>query len=293
MKITEIYAKTILRKCPSLGESGYWYNLNIYRGCTHGCIYCDSRSPKYYVDNFDKEIVVKINAPYLLRKELSKDNISKINSGAMSDSYMYGLEDKYGLTRKCLKISYDFGVKISLITKSNLIERDLDLWEKHSELGSVCAFTITTCDESLASMLEPNASSVSDRLKIMKKLSEKGICTGVSHMPLLPYVTDSREMIRELVSKAKENGATFIQPCFGLTLRKDMQRDFFMNKLRMIFPETADKYERNFKNQIHCFSHNIKLLEEFFYDLCKEYDLIPHFPNIKGKRKQVEQLTFF
>lgn len=292
MKIQEIYAKSILTPCKDFNTNHISYNLNSYRGCTHGCIYCDSRSQKYYVDNFDEEIIVKVNAPFLLRQALRKSSdIISINSGSMCDSYMFGVEDKYLLTRQCLSACLDFGVRMTLITKSNLIERDAQLWSEHRKFGSTCSLTITTCDEKLSSLLEPNAPYVSDRLAAMKRLSGSGALVGLAFMPMLPFITDNLENVKEVLTKAKEHGACFVMFCFGVSLR-DRQRDFFYNKLNDIFPELTEKYKKYYKEKTGCNSYNAKEIEKYLLNLCDTLNLLTYCPS-EGKTEQKDQQTLF
>ena len=288
--IHEIYAKKLLitNKHPS-----YWFGvkhyLNIYRGCMHGCIYCDTRSECYQIDNFDTDISVKINAIELLEKELkSKRYRQTIGFGSASDPYV-PIEKDYQLTKQALNLIKDFRFPLFLLTKSNMVARDIDIIEQINKQNYACvAFTITTTNDDLAKMIEPHASLPSDRLKAMSILSVLGIKTGAVIMPTLPYITDTVENITDIVKQAKINGASFVYPSFSVTMR-DRQRDYFYDR---IDPDTRGKYISRFKNYYQCTSPNYKKLKAAFINACNEHKISAEMPSY-DKENSVAQLNFF
>lgn len=288
--IHEIEAKQILvtNKHPS-----YWfgvkYNLNIYRGCMHGCIYCDSRSECYNVDNFDTDISIKMNAIELLKKELSRKRYREtVGFGAMSDPYVQ-IEKKYEMTKQALNVIRDFRFPLFLLTKSNMVLRDIDIINQINKQNYACiAFTITTTDDNLAKIIEPNAPLPSERLKAMSVLAMMGIKVGVVVMPTLPFITDSEENIVNIVKKAKEHDASFVHAYFGMTLR-DRQRDYYYEH---IDKEIKEKYIQRYKNYYECKSPNYKKLKIAFNNICKECNIPNEMPTYE-KANSVTQLDFF
>ena len=198
--IKEIQAKVLLShvKQPDTWF-GLKYNMNLYRGCQHRCIYCDSRSACYQIDNFDGEVLVKTNAIELLTHELARKRVKgTIGTGAMNDPYM-PLERKINLTGRALEVIAQFGFTVHILTKSDLVLRDLDTLVKINQRYAAVSFTITTADDELGKRVEPGASLVSDRLKAMRVLAEHGIYTGVTLMPVLPFIEDTEENIAAIV----------------------------------------------------------------------------------------------
>lgn len=267
--VKEVEAKTILNR---LSRPDTWfgltYTMNLYRGCQFGCIYCDSRSDVYNIADFN-DIEVKINAINLLRKELSsKKSKGTIGFGSMHDPYM-PVEKKYELTRKGLKAVSDFRFPAHIITKSDLIIRDLDILKKIARIYCAVSFTITTCNEELAKKIEPGAPSPARRLEAVKELSQNGIYTGITFMPLLPWLEDNTENIHEVVSLSHKYGAKYIIPAFGMTLR-DGNREYFYEKLDQSFPGLKEKYIARYGNKYTCEPENVAELYAYFYDLCEK-----------------------
>ena len=288
--INEIIAKQMLITNP---RPSYWfgvkYYFNIYRGCMHGCIYCDSRSECYKIENFDTDISVKTNSIELLKKELSKKRYREtIGFGSTSDPYVQ-IEKKYELTKQALEIVRDFRFPLFLLTKSNMVLRDIDIINQINKQNYACvAFTITTADDELAKIIEPNAPLPSERLKAMSILSVMGIRTGIVVMPTLPYITDTKENMINLVKSAKEHDAKFIYPSFSVTLR-DRQREYFYEH---IDKDIKQKYISRFKNYYSCSSPDYKKLKTIFEKTCKEYDISSTMPSY-AKENAVTQLDFF
>ena len=271
---------------------GLRYNMNLYRGCQHGCIYCDSRSACYRMDALD-HIYVKENALELLEKELAgKRNKGTIGFGSMNDPYM-PLEARYKRTRGALEIISAYRFPIHIITKSDMVVRDIDLIKKISGVYAAVSFTITTFDDELTSVLEPYAPVSSKRFEAMKKLSDAGIYTGVTLMPILPYINDNPENIRQILITAKANGAKYVIGALGLTLREG-SREYYYKKLETHFPGLKSKYERRYKLNYNIRPKQHKMLYKVFYETCAELGLATKmtFYSSKDTSDQYEQLTF-
>ncbi len=276
--IKEIQAKVLLShvKQPDTWF-GLKYNMNLYRGCQHRCIYCDSRSECYQIENFDRDVLVKANAIDLLRQELARKRVKGvIGTGAMNDPYM-PVERDLNLTGRALEVIAQFRFSVHVLTKSNLVLRDVDTLCKINERYAAVSFTITTADDELGKKLEPGASLVSERLKAMRVLAQRGIHTGITMMPILPFIEDNEENITQIVRLAHEYSATYIIPSFGMTTR-DRQRAYYLNKLDELFPGLREKYERRFGDQYHCVANNVPRLTKRFNELCKQYGIATKLP---------------
>lgn len=237
--------------------------MNLYRGCQHACIYCDTRSECYGIVDISK-ISVKQNAIELLTKELSSKRKTKgtIGTGSMNDPYM-PVEKEIGLTRQALDVIRKYKYPVHIITKSDLVMRDYDLLQEISNTYAAVSFTITTADDRLAKKIEPNAPSSSDRLKALRFLAEKGIYTGITLMPLLPFINDHEDNIREIILQAKDAGASYILAMFGVTLRKG-SRDYLYRAFDRGFTGMTSKYQNLFGDDYICNSKNWKPLNEIF-----------------------------
>ena len=288
--IKEIEAKSLLiyNKHPS-SWFGVHYYLNIYRGCSHGCIYCDSRSECYGIDNFDKEIAVKINAVEKLQAKLIKKRTREtIGFGSTSDAYD-PIELKYELTRKALKIIKDLRFPVFILTKSNLVARDIDLISEINEQNYACVcFTIVTANDDLAKKIEPGAPAPSKRFEAMALLSSLGIKTGAMIMPTLPFITDNEKNITDIVEAVHKNGGSFIYPSFSMTLR-DRQRDYYYDK---IGKDLAAKYNQKFGNNYSCYSPNYKALKAKLNELARKYNISTEMPSYDKENSKV-QLNLF
>ena len=222
--------------------------MNLYRGCTHGCIYCDSRSEVYNMDHDFEDIEVKQNSLELLKKELIKRTPSMIGTGAMTDPYV-PLESHLKYLRRALEMIYKYGFGFTCITKSDLVLRDLDLLLKINEKSkAVVQMTLTTSDDDLSSILEPNVCTTSRRVEVLKKLSDAGIPTIVWLCPILPYINDTEENIGRIIDYCIEANVKGIL-CFGmgLTLR-DGNREYFYSKLDENFPGLKETYIKKYAN---------------------------------------------
>jgi DNA repair photolyase len=271
--IREIQAKVLLSHTKQPDSwFGIKYNMNLYRGCQHQCIYCDSRSECYQIENFNTEVLIKANAIELLEKELARKRVKgTIGTGSMNDPYM-PLEKDVNLTGRALKAIARFGFPVHVITKSDLVLRDLDTLCKINTRFAAVSFTITTADDELGKKLEPGAPLVSARLGAMKTLSEHGIHTGITMMPILPFIEDGEENIQQIVDQARAHKAAYILPWFGMSLR-DRQRAYYYDKLDKLFPGLRQKYERTFRNQYACAVPNADRLTRVFDELCDQYGI--------------------
>lgn len=274
MSIEYIKAKTIISGYSAKNEwFGCNYNMNIYKGCSHGCIYCDSRSDCYNIENFDS-VRVKENAIKIIQSELKKKRrVGVIGTGSMSDPYN-SFEHELLLTREALKLIDIYSYGVSIATKSSMIVRDIDILSKikrHSPL--LCKLTITTADDNMSSIIEPNVSNSEMRFAAIKELSKAGIFAGVLLMPVLPYITDTKENIKNIVRLAYENGAKFVFCMLGVTLRAN-QREYYYRMLDKHFPDLKSKYISSYGSSYSCSSVYSKELWNLFTLECKKYDLL-------------------
>jgi DNA repair photolyase len=268
--IREIQAKVLLSHVKQPDDwFGLKYNMNLYRGCQHRCIYCDSRSACYRVDNFDTEVLIKGNAIELLRRELASKRVKgTIGTGSMNDPYM-PLEADVNLTGRALAVIAEFRFPVHVMTKSNLVLRDLETLCRINQVYAAVSFTITTADDELSRRLEPGAPPVTERLRAMKTLADQGIHTGVTMMPILPFIGDNEENIRQIVELAHAHGAAYIIPWIGMSLR-DRQRAYYYDRLDALFPGLRRKYEQAFGDQYSCPSPESNRLTTLFDELCEQ-----------------------
>lgn len=265
--------KTIVSKTKNRYWFGADYNMNIYRGCCHGCIYCDSRSDCYRVADFET-VKAKENVSEIIKRDLSKlRRKGVVATGAMSDPYN-PFEKELNITGKALMLldAYHFGVAVA--TKSPLITRDLDIFQSIKEHSPViCKITITTADDVLSKKIERNVAPSGERFAAISKLSENGIFCGILMMPILPYINDTEENIVKIVRLASECGANFVMPSFGMTLR-DSQREYYYEQLDKYFPDLKEKYIKTFKDYYQCNSQNGKKLYSVFVKECEQHKLL-------------------
>ncbi len=292
-----IPAKTILQKNKSTDWFGNDYNMNLYRGCCHGCIYCDSRSDCYGIENFD-EVRAKENALVILRDELRrKVKGGVIGTGSMSDPYN-PFEETEELSRHASELidAYNFG--LTVITKSPLITRDIDIFQSIKEHSPVLLkMTVTTCDDSLSRLIEPNATVSSERFGALAKMSDSGLFTGITLMPVLPFIEDTDENILGIVKTAAQCGVRIIYPAFGMTLRGN-QREYYYKKLDEIFgtASPSEKYRRQYGDYYECHSPRAKHLWKIFTEECDKYGILYNMKDIIRAYKlgyESTQLTFF
>ncbi len=272
--------------------------MNLYRGCTHGCIYCDSRSKCYGFTHAFEDVEVKQNAPALLENALrSKRKKCMIGTGAMCDPYMH-CEEQLQLTRRCLEIieRYEFGVAIQ--TKSDRILRDLDLLKRiHGKAKCVVQMTLTTYDEALCRVLEPNVCTTKERFEALQIFHENGIPTVVWLSPILPFLNDTRENIEGILDyciQAKVKGII----CFGMgvTLREG-DREYFYAALDRHFPGLKEKYREKYGNSYEVVSDRHAELMQIFTEKCRAngiiYDRDACFRYLYEFPEKYEQLSLF
>ena len=287
-----VNAKGILTK--NAGFTG----MNIYRGCSHGCIYCDSRSKCYHFTHPFEDIEVKENAPELLELALkSKRKKCMIGTGSMSDPYMH-CEENLRLTRKCLEIIHQYGFGVAIQTKSDRILQDLDLLDEINKRAKcVVQITLTTYDDELCKIIEPNVCNTKRRIQVLKKMQERGIPTVVWLSPILPYINDTKDNITAILNECAEAGVKgIINFGMGLTLREG-DREYYYAALDKHFPGLKEKYIKKYGNSYNLVSPNAKELTEAFYEICQKNKIIckPEecFKYINELPEKYEQMRLF
>lgn len=249
--------------------------MNLYRGCTHGCIYCDSRSKCYGFTHDFEDIEVKINAPELLERALrGKRNKCMIGTGAMCDPYM-PVEQTLGLTRKCLEIIARYGFGVAIQTKSPSFLRDLDLLEEiNGKAKAVVQMTLTTYDETLCRIVEPHVATTAERVKALEVCRDRGIPTVVWLSPILPFINDTEENIRALLDECVRLKVKGII-CFGMgvTLREG-DREYFYAALDRHFPGMKQRYIRTYGNAYEVLSPDNDRLMALFTETCRENGIL-------------------
>jgi DNA repair photolyase len=243
--------------------------MNIYRGCSHGCIYCDSRSACYQMKHDFEDIEVKQNAPKLLEDALRrKRRKCMIGTGSMCDPYMH-CEEELGLTRKCLEIIDRHGFGLAIQTKSSRILHDLDLLKSINQKSKcVVQMTLTTYDENLCRIIEPNVSTTRERFEVLGIMRENGIPTVVWLSPVLPFINDTEENLRGILQYCFDTGVKGVI-CFGIgTTMREGSREYFYAALDRHFPGIRQKYVRRFGFAYECTSDNNDRLMEIFHSEC-------------------------
>ncbi|MCR4638777.1 radical SAM protein [Ruminococcus sp.] len=271
--------------------------MNIYRGCTHGCIYCDSRSLCYNMTHAFEDIEVKCNAPQLLEKALrSKRKRCMIGTGSMCDPYL-PIEGELKLTRRCMELieQYQFGV--SVLTKSDLIVRDIELLDSiNQQAKAVVQMTMTTCGEKLCSIIEPDVCGTRRRFEVLMEMKRCNIPTVVWLTPFLPYINDTEENLRGLLDYCGEAGVKGVI-CFGigLTLR-DGSREYFYSALDRHFKGLSDRYRREFGLSYEIVSAKHDRLMRILDDFCYKYGIMQNrecFAYLSELPEKYQQLTLF
>lgn len=277
-----------MHKIKAKGILGAGNGMNIYRGCTHGCIYCDARSDCYQMKHLFEDIEVKENAPELLETALrSKRRRCMISTGAMSDPYLH-LERELRLTRRCLEIIGRYGFGVTVLTKSDMITRDIGLLERINENAkAVVQMTLTTADDELCRVIEPNVCAASRRAEVLREMTSRGIPTVVWFTPLLPFINDTEENVRGIVRLCAEAGVFGIVTfAMGLTLRNG-DREYFYTQLDRCFPGLKSKYVSHYGNAYEIVSPNASRLWAIFDEECQKY-------RIENDAKRIfEYLRFF
>jgi len=272
--------------------------MNLYRGCTHGCIYCDSRSACYQMKHDFEDIEVKRDAPRILEDQLRRRrNPCMIGTGAMCDPYIH-LEDELQVTRRCLEIIGRCGFGLAIQTKSARILRDLDLLKAINEKTKcVVQMTLTTYDEGLCRIIEPNVSTTFERVQVLEIMRDNGIPTVVWLSPILPFINDSEENLRGLLdycARVKVRGIV----CFGFgTTLREGDREYFYAKLDEHFPGMKQKYIRAFGNAYECQSPDNNRLWAVYKDVCERRGILYRPDDVFGYLHRFEakqrQLSLF
>ena len=272
--------------------------MNLYRGCLHGCIYCDSRSRCYQINHDFEDIEVKENAIELLEAALkSRRKPCMIGTGGMSDPYI-PLESRLRMTRKALELIDKYGFGLAIQTKSATVLRDMDLLQSiNSRAKAVVQMTLTTCDEGLCRKLEPNVSTTRERVEALKQLRDAGIPTVVWLCPILPFLNDTPENIRGILDYCVEAGVKgIINFGMGLTLR-DGNREYFYAQLHRHFPGLKERYIRTYKNAYEIPSPKSNELLKLFHETCQAHgiwhDNDTIFRYMNCLEEETDQLSFF
>jgi len=250
--LREVRAKSLLRKGPRVDS---WFlagcGMNLYRGCVHDCAYCDGRAEKYAVEGeFGREVAVKLNAPELLRRELDPPRRRGpqpsgyiLLGGGVGDSYQPA-EERYRLARAALGVLLELGRPVHVLTKSTLVERDLDLLLAiHARARVIVSMSFSCVDDGLADRFEPGVPAPSERLRLLERCRRAGLPTGMFLMPVLPFLTDTEEALGRTIRGAAEAGVGFIV-FGGLTLKPGRQKEHFLGVLSAFRPELAERYRR-------------------------------------------------
>lgn len=286
--IKEIEAKSILRKFKKVDS---WfvarYGMNLYRGCSHNCAYCDGRAEGYYVDGeFGKDIEVKINSAEILRKELNparkrtalKKGVMMIGGG-VGDSYN-PCERKYELTRNALQIISEYNYPVHILTKSTLVKRDIDILQQINQKSkAIISFSFSGIDQEICKKMEPGIPSISDRLKLISELKKQSYTVGVFLMPVIPFITDTPEQMEKSIKKFKEIGVDFI--IFGgMTLKPGRQQEHFYDVLKDYKPELIASYRQIYKGDkwggaSYAYYNEIN---KRFYNLAEKYKMPVRIP---------------
>ena len=288
LTIKEIEAKSILRKHKKIDS---WflsrYGMNLYRGCTHNCVYCDGRTEGYYVEGeFGNDVTVKVNALEVLRRELDpkrKRTPMKpgyiMVGGGVGDSYQ-PVEEKYELTRKTLELLSETKFPVHVLTKSTLVKRDVDILKKINEKNNaIVSFSFSSTDEKISRKFEPGVPSPQKRLETISFLKDQGISCGMFLLPVIPFITDTKEVMEKTLQDAKDIGVDFI--IFGgMTLKEGRQKEYFFDILQRYYPKYKVEYQMIYKDSkwgeaIHEYYDQLHLA---FNTLMKQYKIPKRIP---------------
>jgi len=270
-------------------------NFNLYRGCMYHCIYCDSRSVVYQNHDFDR-VKLKKDALKLIEQTLiSRRKKQVLTTGAMSDPYP-PQEQQTKMMRETLKLIKKYHFGISVLTKSSSIERDFDIYKTiHQHQPAIIQLTITTTDDALANIIEPQASLPSARLKTLKKASDEGLITGIWMTPILPFINDTEENIVAIVKAAKTHGVTFIRQ-FGIgTTMREGSREYFYKQLDQQFKGLKHRYQKTYQDKYICLSLKHKKLLKVFKETCEAEGILYKDEDINAlfKTKRPVQQSLF
>ncbi len=274
--------------------------INVYRGCTHGCIYCDARSRCYAMTHEFEDVEIKINAPEVLDDALRrKRKPCMVGTGSMSDPYNH-YEEEFKITRKCLEVIEQNGCGVALQTKSSRILRDLDILKQINEKTKcVVEMTLTTFDEELCRIIEPNVSSTKERFDTLEIMRDNGIPTVVWFDPVLPFINDTEENLRGIMDyciRARVKG--IICGGMGVTLREG-DREYFYEALDRSFPKMKERYIKTYANDYEVMSPNNGALMKIFRSLCKEngimsdmYEVFSYMREFEDKMSEAQTSLF-
>lgn len=254
MIVREIEAKSILRKNKKIDS---WfishYGMNLYRGCTHNCTYCDGRTEKYRVEgDFGKEVEVKINALDILKRELDPARKRKpfkggfmMIGGGVGDGYQ-PLENKYHLTRQALELINHHQLPVHLLTKSTTVIKDLELLKQiQARSRLLVSMSFSSMDDRIGAIFEPGVPPPSERLKTLALFKKEGLNCGVFMLPVIPFITDTADLMEETIQKTSESGLDYL--IFGgMTLKEGRQKDYFFETLKKYDLRLIKKYEQIF-----------------------------------------------
>lgn len=255
MIIREINAKSILRKHKRIDS---WflsrYGMNLYRGCTHNCIYCDGRAEGYYVDDFGTEVGVKVNAIEILRRELDPARRRKplrrgfmMIGGGVGDSYQ-PVEKQRRISRQALELIAEYQFPVHILTKSTLVKRDIDVLKAiNGKNRAIVSFSFSSVDDDISALFEPGVPPPSERLETIKFFKQEGIACGMYLMPVIPFITDKPRLMEDAVRSARDTGVDFIN-FSGMTLKDGRQKDYFMQTITKHYPELISSYRKIYKN---------------------------------------------
>jgi len=249
--------------------------MNLYRGCSHGCIYCDSRSACYQMKHDFEDIEVKRNAVQILETQLAgRRKPCMISTGAMCDPYLH-LEEKLLITRQCLQLIEKYGFGLAIQTKSARIKRDMDLLQAiNAKTKCVVQMTLTTYDEDLCRVIEPDVSTSAERFAVLEAMRDAGIPTVVWLDPVLPFINDTEENLLGLMDYCIRAGVRGVI-CFGFgTTMREGSREYFYKKLNEFFPGMKQNYIRAFGNDYQCPSPNNARLTAILHDLCHRHGIV-------------------
>ena len=289
MPTKEVEAKSILRKHKRIDS---WfvshYSLNLYRGCTHNCIYCDGRSENYFVEgDFGKDIIVKNNAVDILSKEIRPSKRKKplkrsfmLPGGGVGDSYE-PVETKYELMRPTLELLYKYEFPVHILTKSALVKRDIDILSKiNKQNRAIISMSFSSVDKNISNIFEPNAPTPNERLETISFFKDAGFTCGMFLMPVIPFITDTPQMVDETIRKGKEAGIDFVI-FSGMTLKEGRQKDYFMNVLLKNFPHLELEYENIYKGSKwgNTTSEYYETINYTFDQVAKKYKIPKRIPS--------------
>ena len=288
MTLREIEAKTILRKHKKIDS---WflshYGMNLYRGCTHNCVYCDGRSEGYYVDGeFGEDVAVKVNAIEILRRELNprrKRTPFKRSyimlGGGVGDSYQ-PIEEKYQLSRKALQLIHGYNFPVHVLTKSTLVKRDVDvLKEINKRNRAIVSFSFSSVNDEISAIFEPGVPPPSERLDTLAFFKKEGIACGMFLLPVIPFITDAPRFMEDSIKRASELNLDFI--IFGgMTLKAGRQKDYFLKVLRKNYPDLLVEYENIYKKNKwgEATGEYYSLINQTFNILAKKFKIPRRIP---------------